>query len=115
VQSFVYFILAKGDALDVKIGTARDVEKRRRTLQTGNSAPLILLGSIVGGRDREKARHRQWSRLPSGRSEWFRADQSLLDAIATLVAPPPIPTPTAQQIKRQRGIGAVLKSRVSGQ
>jgi hypothetical protein len=114
VQSFTYFILAKGDALAVKSGHARDPHKRLAQLATGSALELELLGFVEGGRALEQRWHRQWRHLRICR-EWFRADPALLDAIATLVAPPPIPTPTAQQIKRQREIEAVLKSRVSGQ
>jgi hypothetical protein len=72
-QQHVYVIGAKGGA--VKIGIARDVEDRRRTLQTGSPHQLITAFSVPHARalQVEQLAHQLLAdRRLSG--EWFNAD-----------------------------------------
>ena len=50
MESFVYFIKEKEEASGketlIKIGKADDLERRLKTLQTGNSNQLILIGAF---------------------------------------------------------------------
>lgn len=67
--SFVYVIQAKGDT-PIKVGVAKDVHARMRTLQTGNPRPLRLLYALPGAHALEATFHRKLrrSRLCG---EWF--------------------------------------------
>jgi hypothetical protein len=73
----VYFVRA-GDF--VKIGWARDVEKRVRALQVASALPLELLGVVPGCDDVERIIHAQFNALHV-RGEWYRAEPALLDFI----------------------------------
>lgn len=77
VHGFVYFIRA-GDA--IKIGFSIHPIKRVDELQIGNPEELELLGAFGGTERDEKALHADFSHLEI-RSEWFRAEQELLDFI----------------------------------
>lgn len=74
----VYFLRA-GDF--VKIGWARDVEKRIKALQTANPHELELLGVIPGCDDVERVIHQRFNALHV-RGEWYRAESSLLEFVA---------------------------------
>lgn len=76
-RGFVYFIRA-GDA--IKIGFSIHPIKRVDELQIGNPEELELLGAFGGTERDEKALHADFSHLEI-RSEWFRAEQELLDFI----------------------------------
>lgn len=80
MSGFVYF-LREGDYGPIKIGWAEDPEKRRGTLQTGNSRPLVLLGQLPGTVQDEHAWH---ARFHKERiiGEWFTATPQLLVAVA---------------------------------
>lgn len=67
--SFVYVIQANGDT-PIKVGVAKDVHARMRTLQTGNPRQLRLLYVVPGAHALETKFHRQLrhSRLCG---EWF--------------------------------------------
>ncbi len=56
IESSVYFILAP-DVLKVKIGTAKDVNKRLIGLACGSPVPLVLLGTIHGASSVERWCH----------------------------------------------------------
>lgn len=63
----IYFIQS-GDY--VKIGYSKNPEKRLKSLQTGNQAPLKLLLVLDGGTDKEAELHERFAELRS-RGEWF--------------------------------------------
>lgn len=67
-DTFCYFI--GGEVGPVKIGHARDIERRLRELQPGNPMRLRVLASTLGGLTRERAYHFQFHhhRL---HGEWF--------------------------------------------
>jgi hypothetical protein len=77
-SAVVYFVRA--GAGHVKIGTTSRLEHRLRSLQTGTSEPLTLLGTIDGGREVESAWHERFAHLRQ-RGEWFEAADDLLAAI----------------------------------
>ena len=66
-RSWVYFLRA-GDRL--KVGFSRNPEQRIETLKTGCPDPIILLGTMLGGRKEERQIH---STLKNFRAngEWF--------------------------------------------
>lgn len=70
----IYFFIEDTDE-QVKIGRARNIEKRRKQLQTGNPRKLLLLGWIRTADDVsvERALHQKFSsRRANG--EWFDLD-----------------------------------------
>ncbi|WP_454627010.1 GIY-YIG nuclease family protein [Bradyrhizobium cenepequi] len=74
---YVYFI-TDGDA--IKIGFARNVEKRLRSLQTSHHVPLRLLGAVVAQPEDEKEMH---ARLAHRRilGEWFEVHGDVFDVL----------------------------------
>lgn len=73
----IYFIQDAG-TLAVKIGYAlNDVDRRRDTLQTGNSSELIVLASLPGERCDEAALHRRFAAHRVA-GEWFRPHPDIL-------------------------------------
>jgi hypothetical protein len=99
----VYFVRAGPDG-PVKIGLARDVARRLKTLQTASPVPLLLLGVVPGDAKVERQLHRRFagSRL---RGEWFTPSPELLAHIDALVHPP-APEPLTPE--RAREIRCVL-------
>lgn len=78
---FVYFILNE-DSRAIKIGRAKNLEKRMKTLQTASPAPLKLLKSIQvssgqEAHELEQSLHERFSALRLW-GEWFRAEGELL-------------------------------------
>lgn len=84
---FVYFILNK-DSNAVKIGRAKDLEKRMKALQTSSPAKLKLIKSVQveGGEEAhelEQSLHKQFSEIRLA-GEWFKAEANLLEYISQL-------------------------------
>jgi hypothetical protein len=84
---FVYFILNQGSNA-IKIGRARNVDRRMKSLQTSSPAKLELIKSIsVQGKyeaqDLELSLHKQFDDLRIT-GEWFRAEPGLIDYINQL-------------------------------
>lgn len=79
-RGYVYFAQC-GDT--IKIGFSMSVTGRIRSLQTSNGALVVLLGTIPGTRDREKAIHGMFrnARLAG---EWFRATPELIDFVENI-------------------------------
>lgn len=79
---FIYFILnEKSNA--VKIGRAKDIERRLKSLQTANCNELKLIKTIrVNGslkaQELEKSLHQKFDHLRL-LGEWFKAEQELFD------------------------------------
>lgn len=80
-SKFVYFIQTTEG--QIKIGMASNITERMQILQIGHPSKLELLVYTPGGRDKEKAYHRQFSahRL-SG--EWFNPHSEILAEIDRL-------------------------------
>jgi hypothetical protein len=80
LQSVVYFI-RQGDDGPIKIGVARDAEKRRAMLQTGNPVELHLLRTVPGTARLESLLHQRLAPFRL-RGEWFEPIEPLLALIA---------------------------------
>ena len=79
---FIYFILNKENNA-VKIGRAKDVEKRLKALQTANCNELALIKTIrVNGskeaRELERSLHQKYNHLRLS-GEWFKVSEELFD------------------------------------
>lgn len=84
---FVYFILNE-DSRAIKIGRARDLDKRMKALQTSSPAQLKLIKSVQlestqEAQELEKTLHRQFAEIRLT-GEWFRAEAHLLEYIDQL-------------------------------
>lgn len=79
MAEWVYFLRDTGTGR-IKIGTTSDVAARLRQLSTGASHPLVLLGTMCGGRALEAALHSRFDRHRV-HLEWFAAAPELLDFI----------------------------------
>jgi hypothetical protein len=79
--TYVYFAACDGF---VKIGIAKNVEKRLRELQIGCPHKLDLIGLVEGGREIEAAYHKRFRKLRAS-GEWFRLAPPLTDEITRLV------------------------------
>lgn len=79
----VYFILAP-DQLKIKIGQAKDVNKRLSALRTCSPCELRLLASVRSYGDFEMYLHKKLaaSRL---HGEWFRADDQVLAVVEAAI------------------------------
>lgn len=64
----------------IKIGFSNTPTKRLKELQTGNDNKLVLIKTIVGGKDKEASLHEMFSHLRSN-GEWFEPDDELLQFI----------------------------------
>ena len=79
---YVYFIRTKGKPSRIKIGKARDPEKRMAAIQTGCPYPLELMAKIKCTSDRhaysvEKAVHDVMAKYRK-QGEWFRASDKVI-------------------------------------
>ncbi|WP_319422416.1 GIY-YIG nuclease family protein [Pleurocapsa sp. FMAR1] len=86
-QEYIYFIL-NIDSNAVKIGRAKDVLKRQRSLQVANPIELILLKTVQvnsnnEAKEKEKAFHDQFYDLRLI-GEWFKYDEKLREFIETV-------------------------------
>ena len=79
-QPCVYFIRS-GTCGPVKIGTALDVESRRRTLQTGNPERLTVIRTEPGDATRERELHERFASCRIA-GEWFAPTADLLAYIS---------------------------------
>jgi len=79
----VYFILAP-DQLQIKIGQAKDVNKRLNSLRGSSPCELRLLASVRSYGDFEMYLHKKLaaSRL---RGEWFKADEQVLSVVEAAI------------------------------
>src|SRR3954468_14045308 len=76
----VYFIT---DDVAIKIGFAKDVEKRLQELQVAHHVVLRLLCSIACSRQLEQAIHARLEHLRI-RGEWFMAHDDLFDVLVEI-------------------------------
>lgn len=74
----IYFIRCEDF---VKIGLAKDENKRLADMQVGNPFPLDLLFTEPGGFKHEAALHRRFAEYRSA-GEWFRIEGALAEYIA---------------------------------
>jgi hypothetical protein len=84
---FVYFIL-NSDSKAIKIGRAKNVEQRMKSLQTSSPAHLKLIKSVqVDGAEKaielEQSLHQQFQAIRLT-GEWFKAEASLIEYISQI-------------------------------
>lgn len=80
--AFIYFIFNR-DSNSIKIGRAKDVEQRLKSLQTSSPVPLellkvIQLDSMKAAQNLERSLHVKFSHLRL-MGEWFKAKQELMN------------------------------------
>ena len=86
-SAFVYFVF-NADSNAIKIGKARDLEKRIRSLQTVSPSRLKLLKATQVTDEKEaslleSSLHRKFAHLRIT-GEWFKAESELLDYLENL-------------------------------
>lgn len=79
-QSVVYFIREGSPGGPIKIGYSSIVKGRLSSIQTGNSSPVVVLGTFSGGEREEGEVHRRFAHL-RGLGEWFFSSDDLLQFI----------------------------------
>jgi hypothetical protein len=79
VGPVVYFIRSASSGF-IKIGKANDPIARLKTMQTGSSDRLALIGYVAGSNDKERELHRRFAALRKS-GEWFEPGKELLDFI----------------------------------
>lgn len=75
----IYFLHAPSVGL-VKIGYSADAASRIASLHLSSPVPLVLLGTVRGGKAREAEYHNAWS-SQRRHGEWFVASEDLLATI----------------------------------
>lgn len=85
----VYFLRAKDNSQLIKIGKAKNVERRVAELQTGCHVPLVLMGSLPLHSEKhaehiEERIHRHFRRYRV-RGEWYRSAKPLREFIAAAI------------------------------
>ncbi len=83
-KGFVYFIQSGGKLGPIKIGTATNVARRLRGLQTAHYETLRVLGSIAGNSVAEHELHRHFKEDHIN-GEWHRPSRRLLKFIEEIV------------------------------
>jgi hypothetical protein len=78
----IYFI-KDSFTLAIKIGYSAKPANRLETLQASNPYPLILLGTIQGGLEHERAYHQRFATCQINR-EWFKGD--ILPEVLEIIA-----------------------------
>lgn len=86
-ETWLYVVQAGGRGGPVKLGIAAYPEYRLVELQVGNHLELKLLHAVTGGRELERALHKELvgSRL---RGEWFNVTPEVVAAIQRVLAEP---------------------------
>lgn len=77
VKKLVYFFY---DSNNIKIGYTKNLNARRKALQTSNPNRLVILGYINGDKNKEKELHQKFNYLRV-QGEWFMPKQELIDYI----------------------------------
>jgi hypothetical protein len=75
----IYFIQSKSDGR-IKIGSSANPDARLKQLQTGSSDELILLGTLPGSENEEKALHEIFVQHRTN-GEWFFPAKEIFDFI----------------------------------
>ena len=86
-SAFIYFVL-NADSNAIKIGMAKDLDKRLKSLQTSSPTKLQLLkavqlAGVKEAADIETLLHRRFFHLRLT-GEWFKADKELFNYISAL-------------------------------
>lgn len=75
-EAGVYFLQSSEPGEPVKIGVAKNIAKRVKTLQTGSASPLVLRAWMSGSHDDERRMHKKFERAHI-RGEWFEPTPAL--------------------------------------
>lgn len=78
-QGYIYF-LQHGEDGAIKIGFAKDIEKRIKQIQEISPVPLRLLAKIKGTMMKEAALHNRFKRYRL-KNEWFTPASNLIEYI----------------------------------
>ena len=81
-ESYVYAI---SDGENIKIGVARHPAKRLKTLATGNSNKLTMLGYFSGGFKLEKEIHNSNKKIRDN-GEWLESSESLIEYLNSMIS-----------------------------
>lgn len=100
---FVYFIGGKRGF--IKVGWAKDVEKRLKALQTGSPTPLRILVAVPGSCQLERDYHDRF-RSSRRHGEWFERSAEIEAEIARLQNPQP-PEPFGKMLHVEPSAGAL--------
>ena len=75
----------------MKIGHSEDVDRRREQLESHYGRPLVLLKTLPGDREEERALHERFAEHRIGRTEQFRPAPDLMEFIGRplLIGPNP--------------------------
>ena len=103
-DGYVYWVQPVGELM-VKIGWAKDIEKRIRTLQTGNHRKLVVLHSIAGSREMETRQQSRFSRYRA-QGEWFYIAGELARFLGFTSELHPEKTLTLVEASKYLGLGA---------
>jgi hypothetical protein len=96
----VYFVC---DALGrIKIGFSNNVQKRVKALQTANSMPLTLVGTMPGTFATEKALHARFANARI-QGEWFQPTDELISFIREVTSADPEQRVSQLQQTNKRG------------
>lgn len=91
VQGWVYFIRSEQGG-PIKIGWARDAERRLKDMQAVNPFRLKIMARLPGTIYDEKQFHEEFA-ANRVHGEWFTASAALLGRIAKIPPPTMKPTP----------------------
>lgn len=86
-EQYVYFLRDDREPPRIKIGCSCQPLRRQRQIERRCRTPLVLLGTLAGGRDLERSLLQRFAHLALG-GEWFTAEAELVYFIETQVAPP---------------------------
>jgi hypothetical protein len=111
-KSWVYFVQARSG--HIKIGIAVNPRKRMCHLQSHHPEPLRLLACIPGGRDMERALHKEFA-AHRVTGEWFKPAPELVERIRAMPLPDTAFVPRSNgrrgMTSRQPLIGFDIKTR----
>jgi hypothetical protein len=94
----IYFLESLGD---IKIGFSKSVHRRLKTLATASPTPFLVIGTIDGSKQLERAIHKTLAQYRKG-GEWFTGCADVRKVIDDLMAngpavigfvEPPLPLP----------------------
>lgn len=93
----IYFVSCDRPLFPIKIGFAGTVAERRQTLQTALPWPLVVLATMPGDHDAERALHARFASLRL-RGDWFACGPDLLDFVRAI--PKPSKAPRARIVQK---------------
>lgn len=77
----IYFLQEQGGDWMIKIGYSSNIGKRIKTLQTASPRPLLLVGTIPQGTQRQESDWHRKFRYCNANNEWFYPSETLVKHI----------------------------------